>query len=161
MSDLARRHCHQCWLFHALLHCLVHYEERAVKKIKPIKKPKDAPKTKSDDLDTPGDFDKEGIYRLGIPMESYDIVRHYQKLVDKIANFIDDVVPMLSEGSYLRKSILRILSARGQCNSTDWAIDSFVMELQHFQMDLAQGFAKINWIEEGEKVARSRLHKAK
>lgn len=135
-----------------------------MKKIKPIKKPKDAPKTKSDDLDTPGDFDKEGIYRLSIPMESYDIVKHYQKIAGKLADFIDYVVPMLSGDAYSRKSIVRILNARGLCGPHDEElaehdINWFVMSLQHFQMHLAQGFSKIDWLKEGEKIARSNLHK--
>ena len=128
-----------------------------MKKTKLMKKHKEARKTESDDLETPGDFDKNGIYRLGVPMMSYDIVKHYQKIAGKLADFIDYVVPMLSGDSYCRKSIVRILDARGLCGSSDWDVDSFVMSLQHFQMHLAQGFSKIDWLEEGEKAERLKL----
>ena len=110
-------------------------------------------------IETLGEFDKNGVYRLGVPMAAYDIVRHYQAIAGKVSDFIDYVIPFLTEGAYSRESIVKILKARPGVDEllARSSLDSFIREVRSFQTELAQGFSRIDWLEEGEKAERLKL----
>ena len=111
--------------------------------------------------DTPWSVDETGIFRLGVPMEAYDIVIYYQKVAGKIADFVETVIPMLTGDSYCKESVLRILKA-GRYNDqliADSILEDFVREVRNFQTVLANGFSQLNWVKEGERIACERIRK--
>lgn len=110
-------------------------------------------------IETLGEFDKNGVYRLGVPMAAYDIVRHYQAIAGRVSDFINDVIPFLTEGAYSRESIVKILKVSPGSDEllARSSVDSFIREVRSFQTALAQGFSRIDWLGEGERVERLRL----
>ena len=110
-------------------------------------------------IETLGEFDNNGVYRLGVPMAAYDIVRHYQAIAGKVSDFINDVIPFLTEGAYSRESMIKILKSRPGVDEllARSSVDSFIREVRSFQTELAQGFSRIDWLNEGEWVERLKL----
>ena len=110
-------------------------------------------------IETLGELDKNGVYRLGVPVAAYDIVRHYQAIAGKVSDFIDYVIPFLTEGACSRESIVKILKARPGVDEllAKSSLDSFILAVRSFQTELAQGFSRIDWLDEGERIERLRL----
>lgn len=111
--------------------------------------------------ETPGEIDEDDIYRLHIPMEAYDLVHDYRKVVGLVGDFSDECIPMLSMDSDCGKSIRRIIAAVEGKEVADNIVDHFIDSNRNFLIALARGFGKMKWLDEGEKIALERANRRK